>query len=146
MPDAPSVAAPAASSNVNLGNLMSTQAAPLPPAATPVAPPPAAPTAIAPPPEKKNLGGQIQQAVLLKRRDPEYPKLARESGASGVVEVIATIGTDGRVKSVQVVKGHPLLRQAAIDAVKSWTYRPTMLNGAPVEGQTQVLLNFKADR
>jgi protein TonB len=45
-----------------------------------------------------------------------------------------------------VVRGHPLLRQAAVDAVKQWIYRPTMLNGSPVETQTQVLLNFKSDR
>ena len=63
-----------------------------------------------------------------------------------MVEIAATIGADGRVKAVQVVKGHPLLRQAAIDAVKAWVYKPTVLNGVAVEAQTQVLLNFKADR
>ncbi len=141
MPDAPAIGAPAATNNVNLGNLMPTQAAPAPVAATPAAAPSAAQPAT-----QKNVGGQIQQAVLLRRKDPEYPKLARESGASGVVEVIASIGVDGRVKSVQVVRGHPLLRQAAIDAVKTWVYRPTILNGVAVETQTQVLLNFKSDR
>jgi protein TonB len=45
-----------------------------------------------------------------------------------------------------VVKGHPLLRQAAADAVKQWVYKPTILNGVPVEATTQVVLNFKSDR
>ncbi len=148
MPDAPVLNAPAASSSVSLGNLMSTQSAP-PPSAPPVAPavsaPAPAPAAPAPA-QKASVGGQIQQAVLLKRRDPDYPKLARDSGAKGIVEVLATVGTDGRVKAVQVIKGHPLLRQAATDAVKSWIYKPTILNGVPVETQTQVLLNFKSER
>ena len=82
----------------------------------------------------------------LKRVDPQYPKLARDSGAGGVVELVATIGADGRVRAVQVVKGHPLLRQAAIDAVKAWVYKPTILNGIAVEAQTQVLLNFRGER
>jgi protein TonB len=125
--------------DVNLGGL----------GASTVAPPPSAPkssSAVPATPTKASPGGQIQQAELLRRRDPEYPKLARESGASGVVELTATVGADGHVKAVKVVRGHPLLRQAAVDAVKQWIYRPTMLNGSPVETQTQVLLNFKADR
>jgi TonB family protein len=137
MPDTPAIGVPAASSNVNLGNLISTQAAPLPPPSAPAA---------APAIEKKNVGGQIQQAVILKRVDPQYPRLALNSGAGGVVELMATIGPNGRVKAVQVIKGHPLLRQAAIDAVKQWVYQPTVLNGVPVEAQTQVFLNFRAVR
>jgi protein TonB len=137
-PDVPSAMAVPKVSDVNLGGIGSTAPAP----------PPSAP-APASAPEKKAAapsGGQIQQAELVYRKAPEYPKLARDSGASGVVELTATIGANGRVKSVQVVKGHPLLRQAAIDAVKQWVYKPTILNGVAVEAQTQVLLNFKAER
>jgi protein TonB len=136
--DAPVLNAPvSAAPSVNLGNLVGSNA---PTAPTPApGPPPAA--------EKRTVvGGQVQQAQLLKRRDPEYPRLARTSGAAGIVELTAAIGADGRVGEVKVLKGHPLLRQAAVDAVKAWVYRPAMLNGQPIETETQVLLNFKGDR
>jgi periplasmic protein TonB len=139
-PDVPSVVAAPKMNDVNLGGI----------GGTTLAPPPASPApAPAPVQDRKAAapsGGQIQQAELVYRKAPEYPKLARDSGASGVVELTAVIGTNGRVKSVTVVKGHPLLRQAAVDAVKQWIYKPTILNGSPVEAQTQVLLNFKGDR
>jgi periplasmic protein TonB len=138
-PDAPVSAAPVPTvAAVNLGGIVGSTVAP-PPSAPKSTPAPAPAPKMAP-------GGQIQQAELVRRRDPEYPKLARESGASGIVELTATVGTDGHVKAVKVVRGHPLLRQAAVDAVKQWIYRPTILNGSPVETQTQVLLNFKAER
>jgi protein TonB len=63
-------------------------------------------------------------------------------GAKGTVELIATIGTDGSVKAVKVVKGHPLLAKAAEDAVMHWRYRPTLLNGEPVQNETRITLNF----
>ena len=116
------------------------------PATAPPPPPPAAPPASAPAKQVTHAGGQIQQAQLIRRKDPEYPRLAKEAGARGVVELIATIGADGKVKAVKVVKGHPLLQRAAIDAVMQWLYRPTILNGSPVETQTQILLNFVGDR
>jgi protein TonB len=75
-----------------------------------------------PAPAAAKTGGQIQPAELIKRRDPEYPKLARDAGAKGMVQLTATVGTDGRVKSVKVVKGHPLLVRAATDAVMQWIY------------------------
>jgi TonB family protein len=119
------------------------------PAVAPPPPPPAAAPQSAPPATAKRApqtGGQIQQAQLIRRKDPEYPRLAKESGAHGTVELIATVGTDGKVKSVKVVKGHPLLQRAAVDAVMQWLYRPTILNGVPVETQTQIFLNFVGDR
>jgi periplasmic protein TonB len=145
VPDAPAITAkmPAATS-VNLGSIVSSQA-PLPappPTSAMSAPTPSAPAAA----PKAQQGGNIVQAQLISRRDPVFPKLARDSGASGVVELVATVGEDGRVKSVQVVKGHPLLRQAAADAVRSWVYRPTLLNGKAIESQTQIFLTFKSDR
>jgi protein TonB len=144
LPDAPGpvgvgVGAVPGVTAVNLGGIGGGTIAP--PAA-----PKSAPVPAATPDRKAAPGGQIQQAELLRRRDPEYPKLARESGASGVVELTVTVGTDGHVKGVKVVRGHPLLRQAAVDAVKQWIYRPTVLNGSPVEAQAQVMLNFKSDR
>jgi protein TonB len=112
----------------------------------PVAPakPGAAPAPAAPAPDKKAAaqGGQLVQAQLISKKDPEYPKLARETGAKGIVELLAMIGTDGKVKSVKVVKGPPMLQKAASDAVLQWRYKPTMLNGVAVEAQTQVFVNF----
>jgi protein TonB len=67
-------------------------------------------------------------------------------GAKGTVELIATIGPDGSVKAVKVVKGHPLLVKAAQDAVMQWKYRPTLFNGAPVPNDTRITLNFVAQQ
>src|SRR6185312_8895851 len=114
-------------------------APPAPPAA---APPAAAPPAASTPTESKpKSGGQIQQAVLIYRKDAEYPKIAKQTGAKGTVTLNATIGKDGNVKAVKVVSGHPMLVAAASEAVKQWRYRPTLLNGQPVETETQVLVN-----
>ncbi len=115
-----------------------------------MAPAPSAPAApgsprVAASPTPKS-GGQIQQAVLIYRKDAEYPKIARQTGAKGTVTLNATIGTDGNIKKVKVVSGHPMLTNAAVEAVKQWRYRPTLLNGQPVETDTQVLVNFMGDR
>ena len=113
----------------------------------PAAPSPAAtPAASSAADSKPRSGGQIQQAVLIYRKDAEYPKMAKQTGAKGVVKLNATIGTDGSIKKVTVVSGHPMLTGAAVDAVKQWRYRPTLLNGQPVEAETQVLVNFLGDR
>ena len=66
----------------------------------------------------------------------------RSAGAKGLVELVATIGTDGNVKAVRVISGHPLLVKAAQDAVMHWRYRPTMLNGVSVQNETRISLNF----
>ncbi len=109
-----------------------------------LAPAPAAPSPAAS--SSARSGGQIQQAVLIYRKDAEYPKMAKQTGAKGVVKLNATIGTDGSIKKVTVVSGHPMLTGAAVEAVKQWRYRPTLLNGQPVEAETQVLVNFVGDR
>jgi protein TonB len=64
-------------------------------------------------------------------------------GAKGEVVLTATVGIDGRVKSVKVVKGHPLLVKAASDAVMQWVYRPTLLNGQAVQNEVRITLNFE---
>ena len=140
MPEAPTVGRTGIASAAIPGvNLNSVAAAPVAPAPLP-APPPAAPKAT------PKAGGQIQQAVLISKKDPEYPKLARQTGAKGAVRLSATVGKDGRVKSVRVISGHPMLQAAAVEAVKQWVYRPTLLNGQPVETETEIVLNFVGDR
>jgi len=87
-------------------------------------------------------GGQIGQPVLVYRREPEYPKLARQMGQSGVVELEAIIGVDGRVKGVKVLKGPPMLQRAAQDAVMHWVYQPTLVDGVAVENETHTSITF----
>jgi protein TonB len=142
LPDAPTVSVgerPTTSAipGVNLNAL-----APAPAAPGPAAPGSTASTSDA----KPKSGGQIQSAVLIYRKDAEYPKIAKQTGAKGIVRLIATIGTDGSIKKVKVVSGHPMLTNAAAEAVKQWRYRPTLLNGSPVEAETEVLVNFVGDR
>jgi TonB family protein len=84
----------------------------------------------------------VVPAQLISRKDPEYPVLAKQSRAQGEVILTATIGVDGKVKDVKVVSGHPLLRNAAVTAVKQWVYKATILNGKPVESETRITLNF----
>jgi protein TonB len=81
---------------------------------------------------------------LISRKNPDYPTLAKQAGARGEVVVTAVVGADGRVKDVRVLSGHPLLRNAAVAAVKEWVYKPTTLNGKPVDSESRIVLNFVA--
>jgi len=105
------------------------------PRATPPADPPKPITRI-------TVGGTVQAARLLVATKPAYPTLAKTAGISGTVELEAVIGTDGRLAEIHVKRGHPLLVPAAIDAVKQWVYKPTYLNGDPVEVSTTIMVNF----
>ena len=80
------------------------------------------------------------------KKAPEYPKVARQIGASGVVQIEAMIGIDGKVRNAKVLSGNPMLQKAAIDAVMEWKYKPALLNGKPVESPVQIKLNFTPDR
>ena len=144
MPDAPTVNASDRATASAIPGVNMNAAAPAP--FVPPPPAPAPPAASAPVESKPKSGGQIQQAVLIYRKDAEYPKIAKQTGAKGTVTLTATIGKDGNVKAVKVVSGHPMLVGAASEAVKQWRYRPTLLNGQPVETETQVLVNFVGDR
>ncbi len=73
---------------------------------------------------------------------PVYPALARQARISGQVRLEAIIAKNGRIENLQVLSGHPLLVQAALDAVRQWVYRPTLLNGDPVEVVTLIDVNF----
>jgi protein TonB len=108
------------------------------PSAAPPPPPP--PKAVVP--QRIRVGGNVQAANLINQVRPVYPPLAKQARISGVVELSAIIGKDGRVQDLKVVRGHPLLVQAALDAVKNWVYRPTLLNGEPVEVSTTIDVNF----
>jgi protein TonB len=84
----------------------------------------------------------MMEGNLMHRVQPEYPTLARQARIQGIVVLRALITRDGKIANVQVVSGHPLLVQSAIDAVRQWTYRPYQLNNEPVEVETQVTVKF----
>src|SRR5262249_16378941 len=90
--------------------------------------------------------GMIQQAVLISRTEPVYPREAKAAGVTGLVILDATIDKDGRVSKGSTVKGDPLLAAAAGDGVREWRYKPSRLNGARGETQTRIALNFTGDR
>ena len=88
------------------------------------------------------VGGNLQAANLVKRVTPVYPPLAKSSHIQGTVRFTALIAKDGTVQNLQLISGHPVLVQAAAEAVKRWVYRPTLLNGEPTEVITQIDVNF----
>jgi len=102
------------------------------------APPPPPKTA----PKRITVGGNVQQARIVNRVQPLYPPLARQTRISGTVKLHAIIGKDGTVQQLQVLNGHPLLVQSALDAVRQWRYQPTLLNGDPVEVDTEIDVIF----
>jgi protein TonB len=107
----------------------------------------AGPAVAAPPPpppkqQRIKLGGQVVAAKLLAQPQPVYPPLARQARIQGNVVLHAIIDKDGRVGELQVISGHPLLVQSALDAVKNWRYQPTQLNGDPVEVDTTITVTF----
>jgi protein TonB len=84
----------------------------------------------------------VTQGMVIHRVQPTYPPLARTARVQGAVQLAAVIGKDGAVQNLHVLSGHPLLTQAALDAVKQWRYKPYILNGEPVEVDTQITVNF----
>ncbi len=107
--------------------------------------PPPAPAVVKPPaqaPKQQVRISQLDPAMLIERVTPVYPALARATRVSGTVVLSAVIGTDGRIRELKVVSGHPLLAPAALDAVRQWRYRPTLLGGAPVEVITTIQVHF----
>lgn len=92
--------------------------------------------------DRIRVGGAVQAANLLNRVLPQYPVLARQMRIQGTVQFTAVIAKDGTVKNLQFVHGPALLVAAAASAVMQWRYRPTLLNGEPVEVATQIDVTF----
>jgi len=87
----------------------------------------------------------VSQGLLIKRVSPKYPAAALAVHAEGAVQIEATIDKEGNVTNLKVLKGDPVLARAALEAVRQWRYKPYYLDGAPVEIQTQITVNFKAN-
>jgi periplasmic protein TonB len=100
------------------------------------------PPAPAPTPQRIRAGGNVQAAKLISQPLPAYPPLARQARIQGNVVLHAIISKDGRVEQLSVISGHPLLIQAALDAVRQWRYQPTLLNNEPVEVDTTITVTF----
>lgn len=92
--------------------------------------------------QRIRIGGNVQSAKLKIKPAPVYPPLAKQSRIQGTVRFDVVIAKDGAVKNLQLVNGHPLLVEAAQQAVQQWVYEPTWLNGQPVEVATRVDVNF----
>ena len=84
----------------------------------------------------------MMEGSIIRRVQPAYPPLARSARIQGSVVLSAVISKAGTIQNLQVLSGHPLLVRAAIDAVSQWRYRPYILNGEPIEVETQITVNF----
>ena len=114
----------------------------VPSAAPPPPPPPVAAVKKEAPITRIKVGGAVQSASIIKKTPPIYPQLAKSARVSGVVHLAAIIAKDGTIQELHSLGGPALLIQAAMDAVKTWVYRPTMLNGEPVQVETTIDVNF----
>ena len=103
---------------------------------TPVAVPKAAT------PQRVRVSQGVTQGLLIRKIQPNYPPLARQARIQGSVLLQAVISKDGAIENLRLISGHPMLAPAALDAVKQWRYKPYILNGEPVEVETQITVNF----
>jgi periplasmic protein TonB len=103
---------------------------------TPVAVPKAAT------PQRVRVSQGVTQGLIIHRVQPPYPPLARQARIQGNVVLQAVISKDGSIENLRLISGHPMLTQAALDAVKQWRYKPYFLNGEPVEVETQITVIF----
>jgi beta-lactamase regulating signal transducer with metallopeptidase domain len=89
------------------------------------------------------LGAKVAEASLISKTDPVYPPLALQSRIQGTVEFTVLVGTDGKVEKLSLVRGHPLLVNAAKDSILTYAYHPAMVDGKPIPFETQVLVPFQ---
>ncbi|HEY3971487.1 MAG TPA: TonB family protein [Candidatus Sulfotelmatobacter sp.] len=93
-------------------------------------------------PTRVRVSSGVSTGLLVRKVPPTYPPLARQARIQGVVVLQAQISKEGNIENLQLISGHPMLAPAAIEAVKQWKYKPYLLNGEPVEVDTQVQVNF----
>src|SRR6266481_3958627 len=93
-------------------------------------------------PQRVRVSQGVTQGLLLRKIQPAYPPLARQARIQGSVLLQAEISKDGSIQNLRLISGHPMLAPAAIEAVKQWKYKPYILNGEPVEVETQITVNF----
>lgn len=93
-------------------------------------------------PTRIRVSQGVTQGLKIRDVKPSYPPLARQARIQGAVLLRAVISKDGSIQGLTVISGHPMLIPAALDAVKQWKYKPYILNGEPVEVDTQITVNF----
>src|SRR5579871_1903200 len=93
-------------------------------------------------PQRVRVSQGVTQGLLVHQVKPTYPPLARQARIQGSVVLQAVISKQGAIENLHLISGHPMLTAAAIEAVKQWKYRPYVLNGEPVEVETQITVNF----
>ncbi len=93
-------------------------------------------------PHSVRVSSGVAQGLLIHEVRPQYPAMARSAHIQGSVVLQATIGKNGAIQNLHLLSGHPLLVQAAMDAVRQWRYRPYLLNDQPVEVDTTIQVNF----
>jgi protein TonB len=99
-----------------------------------------------PPSKPLKMSAGVMNAMLVRRVQPDYPRIAKIIGLSGTVLLRATIRTDGEVHEIEIVSGNPILAESALRAVRQWRYRPTLLDGEAVEVETEITVNFVLGR
>jgi len=116
-------------------------------ASYPPPPPPPPPSKGVPPqtassPKKLSVSGGVLQGSATRKVQPAYPQIARSARANGAVQIQVTISESGEVINAQAISGHPMLREAALQAAKQWRFKPTELSGVPVKTQGVITFNF----
>ncbi len=109
-------------------------------------PPPAknpASVAVSPPAIIRIRTSQLDMARIVHRVEPVYPRIAVTARISGTVELRGVIGTDGKIRELKVLRGHPMLVNAAVEAVRQWIYEPTRLSGQAVEVDAPIIVTFR---
>jgi len=97
-------------------------------------------------PQRVRVSGGVLQGLLVRKVDPEYPPEARAQNIQGIVLLRVRIDKEGSVSRLDIVSGPPELHDAAMEAVRLWKYQPYMLNGQPVEVESQVQVNFTLEQ
>lgn len=93
-------------------------------------------------PQRVRVSSGVASGLIITKVPPHYPEDARAARVQGTVVLKVNIDNEGNVYKTELISGHPLLAPAAIEAVQQWKYKPYLLNGAPVEVETQVQVNF----
>ena len=108
----------------------------------PSVPPPPTVVRTIPKPQLYRQGGDVTAARAVFQPRPVYPRLAIMAHVQGTVVLQAILGKDGTVQDLKVLSGPPLLISAAVDAVRTWRYQPTLLNSEPVDVLTEIDVKF----
>jgi protein TonB len=93
-------------------------------------------------PQKLRISSGVAEGNLINRVEPQYPQMAKIAHVQGDVVLQALISKNGAIENLRAISGHPILIQAAMDAVKQWRYKPYLLNGEPVEVETTITVKF----